>query len=209
MHNISDKKVYLDGKYFEVFYPDHPKAKQNGCVRLHILIAEEMLGRYLQDQETVHHIDGNTQNNDKSNLMVFATNSDHINYHKMRDAFPRGEYILTYINGVYRCQTLQNFMTQNPITTVNGKKVRICPNCGNYMNSSSSMCMHCKSLASRKVKRPDRRTLKAEIRKTPMTQLAKKYGVSDNAIRKWCQTYGLPSKASEIKQYSNQDWITI
>jgi hypothetical protein len=33
------------------------------------------------------------------------------------------------------------------------------------------------------------------------------YGVTDNAIRKWCKAYGLPSKKSEIILV--QDWSEI
>lgn len=209
MYDLTDKKIYLDGKYFEVYYPNHPRAKKNGCVRLHILVAEDMLGRNLRDQETVHHRDGNTQNNEKSNLMVFATNSDHITYHKMQDAFPEGEYVITCIKGVYKCQSLQDFILQNPITTVEGKRVKICPQCGAYMIRTAKLCRKCSWEASRKVQRPNRNTLKEEIRKVPMVQIAAKYGVSDNAVRKWCQKYGLPYKAAEIKKTSVQEWDTI
>lgn len=209
MHNLSNKNIYLDGKYFEVYYPEHPRAKQNGCVRLHILVAEDMLGRNLQAQEVVHHKDGNPQNNEKSNLMVFASNSDHISYHKLCEAFPRGEYILMYINGVYRCQKLQDFMQLNPITTIDGRRVKICPGCGSYMAYTSKLCRKCKGVISRKASRPDRDTLKCEIRKLPMVQVGKKYGVSDNAVRKWCEDYGLPSKTAVIRKYSNQSWEEI
>ena len=30
--------------------------------------------------------------------------------------------------------------------------------------------------------------------------VGKKYGVSDNAVRKWCKSYNIPSKASEYKK---------
>ena len=39
--------------------------------------------------------------------------------------------------------------------------------------------------------------------------IGKKYGVSDNAIRKWCDKYNLPRKVSEIKKYSDKDWEKI
>ena len=43
----------------------------------------------------------------------------------------------------------------------------------------------------------------------PFTQIATYYKVSDNAIRKWCDSYNLPRKKSEIKQYSDQEWQKI
>lgn len=35
------------------------------------------------------------------------------------------------------------------------------------------------------------------------------YGVTDNAIRKWCKGYNLPSKSKDIKSYSDSDWEKI
>jgi len=43
----------------------------------------------------------------------------------------------------------------------------------------------------------------------PFTQIANKYGVSDNAIRKWCKAYNLPTKKSEIKKYTKEEWIQL
>jgi hypothetical protein len=39
------------------------------------------IGRYLTEEECVHHIDGNKANNDPENLMLFNNNSEHIKYH--------------------------------------------------------------------------------------------------------------------------------
>ena len=41
------------------------------------------------------------------------------------------------------------------------------------------------------------------------TAIGKKYNVSDNAVRKWCDKYNLPRKASEIKKYSDEEWELI
>ncbi len=46
----------------------------------HRVIAEQVLGRPLQRNEIVHHIDGNKHNNDPSNLQVM-TQSDHVRMH--------------------------------------------------------------------------------------------------------------------------------
>lgn len=44
---------------------------------------------------------------------------------------------------------------------------------------------------TRKVVRPEKETLEKEIKIETMVGLGKKYGVSDNAIRKWCKSYGI------------------
>ena len=57
--------------------------------------------------------------------------------------------------------------------------------------------------------RPSREELKFLIRNYPFLQIGKKYGVSDNAIRKWCIKYHLPSKVSQISLISDKDWEHI
>lgn len=64
--------------YILVYKPEHPFAASNGCVRLHRLVAEEKLGRYLTQDEVVHHKDEDPSNNSPDNLMVYATNAIHI-----------------------------------------------------------------------------------------------------------------------------------
>lgn len=50
----------------------HPNADARGYVREHILVMEKHLGRYLTDDEVVHHIDRNKLNNDISNLQLMS-----------------------------------------------------------------------------------------------------------------------------------------
>ena len=55
---------------------------KNGKVRAeHRIIMEKMLGRPLEADEVVHHIDGNKWNNDPSNLTVM-TRREHALIHK-------------------------------------------------------------------------------------------------------------------------------
>ncbi len=43
----------------------------------------------------------------------------------------------------------------------------------------------------RKFIRPSKEILEKEIIHSPMVEIGKKYGVSDNSIRKWCKCYGI------------------
>lgn len=62
------------------------------------------------------------------------------------------------------------------------------------------------SLNNRKVERCSRDQLKKLIRSIPFLQIGKKFNVSDNAIRKWCDYYNLPRRVKDIKQYSDEEW---
>jgi len=65
-------------------------------------------------------------------------------------------------------------------------KEKIYCKCGNIKNKSSRECSKCSNISQRKVKeRPDKEILLKEIKELGYTGTGRKYGVSDNAIRKW------------------------
>ena len=51
--------------------------------------------------------------------------------------------------------------------------------------------------------------LKDLIRTIPFTEIGRKYNVSDNAIRKWCDKFNLPRKKSDIQKFSDEEWSKI
>lgn len=56
--------------YIFIYRPDHPNAGPGGYVAEHRLVMSEKLGRPLEKNEVVHHIDGDKANNAPSNLAV-------------------------------------------------------------------------------------------------------------------------------------------
>lgn len=80
--------------YVEIYMPSYPKAKPNGYVREHILVAEQMLGRPLvffgmrdSRTEVVHHINGIKTDNRPENLLVLCVNE----HHKLHSAVTKAE----------------------------------------------------------------------------------------------------------------------
>lgn len=74
----SDGYVYLYG---------YPLRNYRGCKRTdgvpkHRYVMEQHLGRYLLPGEVVHHIDGNPQNNDISNLALLDDQAAHTKFHR-------------------------------------------------------------------------------------------------------------------------------
>jgi very-short-patch-repair endonuclease len=52
----------------------------------------------------------------------------------------------------------------------------------------------------RKVKRPSKEELLNEINEHSFASLGRKYGVSDNAIRKWCKYYKIPYRKKDLNK---------
>ena len=89
------------------------------------------------------------------------------------------------------------------------KTVNMCKQCGKPITSQATYCEKCYAESRRMITRPTREQLKKEIRSMSMVKVGEKYGVSDNAIRKWCKSYNLPHKKTEINNYSDTDWERI
>lgn len=63
--------VRIADGYVYIYVPEHPAAfPGRPYVQQHRLVMEEKLGRYLESDEVVHHLDGNRMNNDIDNLEV-------------------------------------------------------------------------------------------------------------------------------------------
>lgn len=68
------------------------------------------------------------------------------------------------------------------------KLVKKCINCNIKISNKATRCLSCSSKFShpRKItNRPSVKQLKKDLEKLPYTKVGKKYGVSDNCIRKW------------------------
>lgn len=74
-HNFKGWRLHKSRKngrvYKEIFMPDHPRATKAGYIKEHRLVMEKVLGRLLEPDEIVDHINRfETLNNDPSNLRV-------------------------------------------------------------------------------------------------------------------------------------------
>jgi hypothetical protein len=76
------KRIHTNG-YIWIKREDHPNRTRDGYVFEHRLVMEQHIGRYLTEDEVVHHINGDKTDNDISNLHLFATQKDHAYFHRM------------------------------------------------------------------------------------------------------------------------------
>lgn len=71
-----------NGRYWAILQPHHPFADSKGYVMEHRLIMEKQIGRFLKEDECVHHIDENPSNNEVSNLRLMLK-KDHDALHSL------------------------------------------------------------------------------------------------------------------------------
>ena len=75
-----------------------------------------------------------------------------------------------------------------------------CKDCGKPISVRNGRCIECNGLRTRKAIRPSKEELEEMIKTIPFTTIAKKYSVTDNTIRKWCDSMGLPRTKREINE---------
>jgi very-short-patch-repair endonuclease len=99
-------------------------------------------------------------------------------YQKMENKL-KEEYIMelfSYINGL--------ILKKPTIEIPNNKKIYKCE-CGKEINKRALKCTKCYQLSQRKVERPSLETILKDIKELGYKGTGRKYGVSDNTIRKW------------------------
>lgn len=67
--------------YYRVYVPDHPHADCYGHVAEHRLIMEKHLGRFLDPQEVIHHLNHKKGDNRLSNLLLMKNDAEHTALH--------------------------------------------------------------------------------------------------------------------------------
>jgi hypothetical protein len=77
------KNLVSKGDYTYAVVPEHPKCTKNGYVLEHRIVMENYLGRILDDDEVVHHLNGNKKENEIENLEL-ALKREHIKHHALK-----------------------------------------------------------------------------------------------------------------------------
>ena len=166
--------IPIMGQYEYIIDKSHPRANKEGQVYLHIVKAEEKLGRKLLENEVVHHIDLNKTNNDLDNLIVFATKSDHSSFHQNGC---ESNTLILQENGSYKCL----------------HKLYQCVDCGASITHRAKRCVPCmRRVKESRIPTKDELRKKLFINKGKISKTGREYGVTSNAVKKWCQKYAMP-----------------
>lgn len=134
----------------------------------------------------IHHKDGDYRNNKEDNLELLCPNC-----HSLTDSYKGA-------NSKGR-EDRENYVSRK----------NYCVDCGVEIASTSTRCRVCAGKLNQTDKPVTREELKNLIRTLPFTQIGQKFNVSDNAIRKWCDSYNLPRRATDIKKFTDEEWELI
>lgn len=149
----------------------------------------------------IEHIDGNYKNNKEENLILLCPNchsltSTYKGLNRGKGRKGREKYYRDW---------------DRDLRHISLKKKHKCPICGKETMNKICCSLECskkyrklEDVSNKGAKRISKGELEKELKKvadseTSFVALGSKYGVSDNAIRKWCKFYDLPFKKKDIK----------
>jgi hypothetical protein len=144
---------------------------------------------------------------DDFNNIVFDIKSSELSFSEIADKYSIDISMIYYINrGDYHTIVGETYPLRKVKTT---HVPKYCIDCGAQIHVTSNRCPSCDHIRQQKCKHPTREELKDLIRNNSFLQISKMYGVSDNAIRKWCISYNLPIKRPDIKNIDENKWEEI
>lgn len=88
INKIAVPSRYKGGKYTNtqgyilIKLPEHKNSNSDGYIREHIIVMEKNIGRYLNNEEIIHHKNGNKSDNRIENLLL-TTKSEHRKIHSI------------------------------------------------------------------------------------------------------------------------------
>jgi len=131
---------------------------------------------------TLHldHINGDNLDHRIENLRILCPNC-----HSQTNTYCKGTKSSLSERRKKDYEKYKDFPVNEEVEKVKKVKQENFCKCGKKIKNTSKNCIKCSHIKSRKVKRPPFEQLKNEIKETSYLAVGKKYGVSDNAVRKW------------------------
>jgi very-short-patch-repair endonuclease len=190
--NHSSKESYPEKYFTEVFEKEKIEVVKKHRVKLYELdfcILDKKID--IEIDGTQHYYDKKIVESDKKRTKFLEDNGwdvIRIDWRKYQK--------LDKLNKELFIKNLKNYINElsinKPIITIMQKKSNVVESlciCGKPKKLKSKNCNKCRGINDRKVNRPSHEQLLQEIKELGYCGTGKKYGVSDNAIRKWIKSY--------------------
>lgn len=97
----------------------------------------------------------------------------------------------------------RNLEIVNNLIDFKTRKKNYCKICGKEIDIKAEHCVECYRALQREG-RPEANELVKLISQLGFEGVGRLYGVSGNAVKKWCITYGLPSLKKDIVEYAKK-----
>lgn len=130
----------------------------------------------------IEHIDGNYKNNKEENLILLCPNCHSLTSTYKGANIGHGRLTRKKYSDKYRIESSEEIFDNTKTKNEERKNNSII------------------------IERITREELKEKIRTFSFVAIGEEYGVTDNAIRKWCKKYNLPFKKTEIDKYTDEEW---
>lgn len=156
----------------------------------------------------LHHINGNHQDNRLENLQILCANchrkTDNFRGKGIRAHKAASEWFISDEEAEQRHQMkLEKRRVPEHLRKVTPISSKICPSCGKEFRPSDRKQKYCspECYHNKNDNRPDIISLlKAFKEYNSFVKVGVFFGVTDNAVRKWCKLYKLPIHSKELHQ---------
>lgn len=187
--NHSSKESYPEKYFSEVFEKENIKVERYyyiGLYELDFCIPEKKIDIEIDGDQ--HYDDKKVLESDKRRTIYLEDNGWDIirirwsDYNKLSH-----DEKLEFIKNLKKY--VDNLINEKPTIDKKEKNGYNLCECGNKKWKTSKSCVDCSKKLQRKVERPTLEQLKNDVEELGYLGSGKKYGVSDNSIRKWIKLY--------------------
>lgn len=200
--NHSSKESYPE-KYFTILFKKEnihvEKSFRIGLYELDFCIPDKKIDIEIDGNQ--HYFDSKIIESDKRRteyLKLDGWDVIRINwseYQKM-NFYEKSDYISKLKNYIY--ELVDNKPSILYKSKIKYKKIGKCSYCGSECSYNKERCNKCYHIENRRVERPSYETLIEELAKFNYSALGRKYGVSDNSIRKWIKNYEKSCQTNDL-----------
>jgi hypothetical protein len=185
MKNIDKLRSRESNGYRYVYVPEHPRAYKTsnwkGFLAEHIVVYEKYFGVIVAEDECIHHLDGNKQNNHPSNLLLLKK-TQHVKLHRWIEQ---------------GCPFIDLQKYKKSISLVHRRKIVECSVCHRAFFQGKYKQKFCSQQCCRKYRRSKldvlmtKKALISDLKRMSMVQVGKKYNVSARTVKKRALAFGL------------------